>query len=236
MLPIESELGLFSDPVNVQPIVMPALVGSGNTLRSGAESPDDIKIEDKGDYDRVAGDIKRVPDGAPSVSFDIELGKKYSQVNFDYDEFSILADEYGMNAEDRTAIEINVTKPSRIVGGSYYSIKRQIKVGADKKVNNTFAHELKHASDDFEGKLITGKGYIIGSCAMLLFVPSAVISAASSITMNYSDFVRDHVHLPVTGTHIGIMAVGLLGYRMHPIERRAFKAGRKQQREIITLQ
>lgn len=112
---------------------------------------------------------KATPDTLPEVSFNVELGKKYQSIDFDYDEYSSSLRRAGLSHDEIAAMRLNFNSgicertprpskagsPKRILG--HYSTKPRLQVihdyGAEylfaygKFINQVIMHETGHAYD-----------------------------------------------------------------------------------------
>lgn len=128
-----------------------------------------------------------VPDHAPIVAFDVELGKTHSSVDFDYAAYAEQAEQVGLSPEDAAALMIRVAKPPQGSITGYYRPRSEnypgfIYASMNDSVNKTLAHELQHAADDAEGKLISDLRHKVGMIGVRLSSTALGIGTGALVT------------------------------------------------------
>lgn len=230
---IPSDIGAHSAP---RVIIVPLEQGGEPIFRNGMTSV--LTESEPASASTHDMDVPVWADDLPSVSFDIKLGEEYESVGFDVDKFRALADEYGMDVQARKDVSINITsRKSRRYQGYYMPSKKEIcivNLKKDHKTNETFAHELKHAADDAEGILeVQPRRYIAGKLALA----AANYITAGVITFDVASIFHQFPQAAsycVASAPVLNMSAAIIGYRLHPSERRAFGT-KKQARDIITM-
>jgi hypothetical protein len=181
-------------------------------------------------------------EAAPLVLMDTRLGKKHSNVDFDYEAFMWRAVTYhDMSDENITKLSLYI-KPSRrfTFGGraNYLPGANDITIKARKQqtANKSLRHELKHAADDADGLLKANVRYIVGKLAIYPLVVTELAMLLGVIAE------LENVRLPVVAKDVAIgsfcatAASVVGGYTFHPMERRARKAARAKKQDIIGME
>lgn len=189
-----------------------------------------------------------LPDDAPIVSIDTRLGKKYSQVDFDYDAYSRELDRQGM-PPDAQPMSIAIKKRSiadRVLSrylGVYRGGRRQIEVSVTKHADRTLKHEMQYGVDHSKGMLKGSNDlrYSVGLRAAKAFMPvtlgtiSLYTAHLISTLYKHDPGLLDEARIVSTPLPIIVGGVAIWGYGMHPEERRAEKAADESPERILTL-
>ena len=190
------------------------------------------------------------PEGAPSVSVDINAGNDYSQVDVDPVELMRELDMLGISVEDRKNVSIklhNGTSPQDNFSDSLTPKTRgkyipneteggvvQLALGRnDKDINQTLTHELTHLRQDLEGTFDTLESVeerrrkfikaALGATATVGAFSLAVINSGAG------DMLPDPLKMVVNaGTVASVPAFGIAGgaaleYHQRPTEKEARK-------------
>lgn len=188
---------------------------------------------------------KTIPENAPTVMMDVNLGKKFGHVEFDYDEFGKLADEIGVR--DAGELKITLTdeikrwrQPDSGIQVGEYSPKLNwitLAVDSSKSVNKNLSHELQHAADhasDPEEELRNSEVRerstkifkLLGKVAM--GVSSTVVALRLLGPETANDVARNPALMTGLGGSWAAMKLGpLAAWRFNPSEIRARKSERK---------
>lgn len=191
-------------------------------------------------FDSMVGKIpdpsQSVPEHAPTVVFDVNLGKEYEYVDFDYDAFADQATQLGLSneaAQDLTiTVSAGVSKQDR---GYYDDDEYAITLRARNYRDDTLTHELQHAADSKNGYPRNNFRKKVGNAAVrplrLCFpvscgavVVRAVGGQTGEIIANFS---------LVSALTIG--ATALWGHLLHPLERRARKAEKTPYPSVLSF-
>jgi hypothetical protein len=184
--------------------------------------------------------VLALPEHLPEVSFDIGLGQKYAFVDFDYAKFDQQAEGFEMSPEDRAALSIEVVDVSKYspVGAFFSGDENTIVLGAGNKANTALAHELQHAADHSHGTLdeqpLRSR---IGVKSLPVFYGVVCVDAAVWVTaLTGSEVARSVAAGPYLSlATLAIVGTTMWGYRFHPVERRAFKAQKHAEADVVTL-
>jgi hypothetical protein len=205
-----------------------------------------------------------IPDNAPTVSFDRQLGGKHTYIDFDYGEFQNEIQRIGLSTEDAQTLHIEIIPPKRhsyegIYRFSYKTDENEleardeedhdsqenieeipnIEVALDHDVNEHLAHELKHAADHAEGLLkhdLRAKIGRVGLRANWIVVPSLAFAGAS-VAFSTNDVLSVPfaiANLVFTGVNIASGGAIIYGYISHPDEVRARRASKGALKVIKT--
>lgn len=180
----------------------------------------------------------------PQVSFDIELGKKYENVDFDYDAFKSLIRRMGGTDSDYEDAKILVETRGRNRNGSYNPHDNMIRVGARKgsivrsdNSDSTLTHETQHYLDDRHGNL---NSPVITKIAGNLAAP--VMDAGIGLTvLGYMSSILNRPEVS-NGVRLAATILSIGGIAMHGIylnsqdEIRARSSARKHTRSVLTLE
>ncbi len=109
-------------------------------------------------------------DNSPTVSVDINLGKKMEWVDFDYAAFDRQADRLGLPVEARSEVSVDILAngPTKWARGLYTPSEKLIEVKAGRSTNKTFTYELQHAADDANGIAVRDNRERVGTTSVAL--------------------------------------------------------------------
>ena len=182
-------------------------------------------------------------ENVPIVSFDINLGKKYQFVDFDYEAFDEEANRLGISDEDKGGLSIEIKRKPSLINyrsrGSYW--ENHISVVSRKKVNQSFSHELKHYADDKVEPLTIDTRYRIGKFsgyALAGLINAGLLELAiGEMPGPKQDEIFHHADdRRIFGAAMGTAFLARLwGYTLNPVEVRARKAAKQSQANIVTL-
>lgn len=187
-----------------------------------------------------------LPDNAPIVSVDIKLGKKYKEVDFDYESYQRELDRQGM-PEDALPMNVLIKRRSikdRLLARSLGSYcRRHINVSATRDADKTLKHEMQHGVDDNNNILEANDfRYSMGIQAVDSFIPASLGAVSTQISlglMSYFGKVNagnlDRAVITAGIVPLLVGGVATWGYSMHPAERRAEKAAKQSPEKILTL-
>lgn len=202
--------------------------------------------------------LEPVRENQPAVSFDVSLGKKLKkkgikEIDFDYGAWTNLYRELNgppyKNFYDTSDVNIHIGKPGLMSEGSFSSGNKTIEINAptlknQKKANKMLAHESKHLVDAENGRLKPNSKHLLGNLAVtgnqILFAPYALATTADILSdhIGYLESMHGAAHDAKTVLAIGAMAtaaVGLKFYYNSPEEKRARKAAKEHDQQIIKL-
>ncbi len=180
-----------------------------------------------------------IPENAPTVSMDINLGKKYKSVDFDYAAYDKASDAIGLSENGRSQQHIHVTGPGRSLVNGVHSGEGHlisVKPRRDDKANNTLRHEMKHAAD-YENWLYRGKDpmYRAGLVAGKLIVPYTVLLAASAVgSVAGVPGAKETFDSALLGSP-AVSYPSLAGYYFHPKEVGARNAAAATSEQILSF-
>jgi hypothetical protein len=177
----------------------------------------------------------------PSVTFDINLGKQFSRVDFDFDSYIAHLKESGLSDNDvsSTKVQFHDASASHLTQGRYSRYTGAMDVFLEKDTtesNKTVIHETQHRIDDAHGLLekyrdknITMNIIRLGGLAML---------AAGIATETAALFTDNHTLLTGSSaaliTSIPAQLGTYIAYKRITPERRARKAEREISTQFIT--
>lgn len=168
----------------------------------------------------------------PSVSFDIELGKQLSFIDFNYDSYDKYAQARGLTDQDIEAspIEVSAIPFYSPYVGSYDLDTHTINVGvkrrnSEKRVNFIFKHELEHRIEDAAGNI--SEEHVIEQNKMIKRFNLAIIAAGSGFAGIFTGEVLNSEILSLGGfvtSAIGLIIAYRSGkaYETQPHEQKAF--------------
>jgi hypothetical protein len=175
-------------------------------------------------------------ENSPTVTFDINLGKYYDSVDFDYKEFDREADKLGMSTDTRSGLSITFDSNINILtGGRFHGDGDRIEIKTFKKsnkhINKYLIHEMQHAVDVQAG-FVPDYRYKVGRFAVNSFIGLTVagfILGPVDLAVRNNIFERG----PYQAATLAAGAVMYWGYNRHPIERRAQKAAKDSQKKVV---
>lgn len=178
--------------------------------------------------------VATLPDHYPQVTFDVSLGKKYENVDFDYNSFAEEANRLGVAPEDIDKLSINIGAKLPGKNGVYYPKNVTIDIAAKKTANKTLSHEIQHFSDDLQGNLIFDPRIIIGDIATRASLPTSLTSLGLSVGY-HARYIGAEITSAGVATCFMVAGAAIWGYSNHPIEKRAEQAAKDSTAKIITL-
>jgi hypothetical protein len=183
-------------------------------------------------FDRI--EVRPIPDDAPIVSFDVNLGKKYKRIGFDYDAFARHSDNIDFDTFEQPPLIIQVEKPTMLAKG-FYNQSKVIRVNAGSHMNMALRHEMIHALDHQRGHNMNTVRKLIGSISSLFVYPASVAFGANLIAeaTGPESVYRILDSTPATLGRWAILATFAWGYYFNPLERRARAGAREFAPEII---
>jgi len=187
--------------------------------------------------------LGRIPEDAPTVSMDINLGKRYSQVDFDYEEFAKVNQVLDKERESPDTSDLHIVigkKGATGVHGSFNSWDNEIHVyksatKREKTANNTLIHELQH-HNDIDPDYSHTKPYILAHklrhTSPALSLSTTIPNSANVFREAYSETLQ-YAAISLSLGAIATTAIVIGGYNMNRFERRARKAAKKHRHEVI---
>lgn len=185
-----------------------------------------------------------ISENAPVVSMDIALGKKFKNVEFDYDAFDREAERIGMSQGHRGKLKIRLHDEGEKYG-EYFPSDKVIELKATSDASKGLSHELQHATDDENGipfddlrnrlayrvnNILTSRAFLPATISSVLSYPAA-LAIGSPTLENISANMNKGV-----GVVIGSLAIAqVYAYWMHPNERRARMTERSTKEQIVSL-
>lgn len=180
-----------------------------------------------------------LPEDSPLVSMDISLGKKYQEVNFDYDSFQQEAARLGLSPQDTAGMPMRIKAPRlKDVKGGFYDIDgdKGITVNANNKTNRRISHELKHKADDIKGMPMKDAKYKVGRSSAIIFDKAAALGLIGGVAAVAGSEAAEHIVTnPAYLIGLGGTALAATGYVFHPAERRARKAAESSSAQIVNF-
>ena len=175
----------------------------------------------------------------PVVAVDISLGKRYDNVDFDYQQFDGEANRLGIADADKGELSILIkNRPPLLPGyaGDYKPVKSHIDVGVGRNVNKTLTYGMKQYADDKAGLRAGNIRYKVGQVGMVLLQLDVVVAAAAEANILPKGFDTYFLNGPSEQAAAFYGLLWFVGYRLHPTERRARQAAKQSQASIITLE
>lgn len=177
----------------------------------------------------------------PEVSFAIDLGKKYSNAEFDYDAFERMIYSMGGTADDYTSAKVHISKPEMggLFQGGIDPGTGDIHNGAFRyRINTNLAHETRHYLDLRQEKLSTASA-VAGNISIYGFLGISLVDISARVATYIPDggirhIAQDTMNVAFPLVVFAIGAVGSL-YFLSPQERRARKAAKNDSEQVITL-
>jgi hypothetical protein len=185
-----------------------------------------------------------ISENAPAVSMDIALGKKFKNVEFDYDAFDREAERIGMSQGHRGKLKIRLHDEGE-KHGEYFPSDKAIELKTTSDVSKSLSHELQHATDDENGvpfddlrnrlayranAILTSKVFLPATTGSILSYPAALVIGNPTLENISEDMSKGAV------IAIGSLAlVQFYAYWMHPNERKARMAEKSTREQIVSL-
>lgn len=177
----------------------------------------------------------------PEVSFDIDLGKKYSHVDFDYVAFRNQIRNMGGDNSDYQQANIRFEDRGLSPTRGYYSPSTQeIVVATSEKTNDVLAHETRHYLDGRDGLLdrrraiaanLSSHASTIATIALLGTLVMSIMPE-SSLVGQFGDAWIDEVRIAQFAAAVASFYL----YYLSPAEIRARESSRIHARSIVTLE
>jgi hypothetical protein len=159
-------------------------------------------------------------ENSPIVAFDVNLGKKYKHVDFDYEAYDRELQRQGM-PQDAKPLTITVSKNGSILSGHYQN--GEIAVVAGKHTNRNLKHEIQHAVNGDDVALAKDRRYRVGLRAAKI-APALIGADLSALAADSATHIPAVESAIARGSLPAVLLAGglaLWGYHLHPAEKRA---------------
>lgn len=176
----------------------------------------------------------------PEVSFDIDLGKKYSYVDFDYDAYHRQVVRMGGDKVDYQEASIRFEDRGLSLTRGYFSPStEEIVVATGERTNATLAHETKHYLDGRDGLLdrrraiaanLSSRVSTLATLALFGTLAMSVVPETNFIG-EFGDAWIDEARI----VQFTAAATSFYLYYLSPAEMRARQSSRIHTRDIVTL-
>ena len=176
----------------------------------------------------------------PEVSFDIDLGRKYSYVDFDYDAYRNQIRSMGGDELDFQQADIRFEDRGLSVTRGYYSpTTEEIVVAASGRTNTVLAHETQHYLDGRDGLLdrrraiaanLTSRVSNLATLALFATIGMSALPETNPIG-EIGDALIDEVRI----TQFAAAVTAFYLYYLSPAEMRARQSSRIHTRNVVTL-
>lgn len=170
---------------------------------------------------------------------DIELGRKYSFIDFDYREFDIEAKRLGMTDSTKTSLTIRLANEMR-GDGCFYPEESTVYMNAHLNVarlNKQLSHELQHVADVGNNAIEHSRAW-----GLLHWVPvreskkRLVASTWALAGLTLATQGHEALQNTLAGTSVGLTSLylgSLAAYYAQYGERRARHAARTSQAKLL---
>lgn len=180
----------------------------------------------------------------PEVSFDINLGRHFQHIGFDYDTYIGYQTDRGLDPQDVIATALHFSTKNEKFFDAYYSpIRRDIgfhglQNSTNRRANQLIAHELQHKIDHDMGELtITDLAMTAGANVGRSIGKLGLWGAAGlgiTAILNRSSFTGEVARL-LAGSSLSAYILGRVLYRVNPFEKKAREVEAKNKAKFIYL-
>ncbi len=175
-------------------------------------------------------------DIVPEVSFDIALGRKYRQVEFDYDAYQQLVLDLGGTPEDLHGLRMEFYSEKCATEDGFYNYEENT-IGinlAHSKVGEAIAHETQHYVDVQNGMLPSKASIAAANIAVKVHLSGLVLCmVGSGLTVYRSWRTGELPEILSAPTSLMFLppTIGEIAFRSfytrNAREKRAYKTGKK---------